>query len=112
MRSQALGTILALLSALAAPAASQECTCTEIEQLFDFQTANPDDAPWMEDELWEFKYCSGGTIYIGFVMGDHPGLDTYTLDEDGNDKFLIDGVWVRYDALPQILTERCIDPLS
>ncbi len=89
------------------PIYATDCTCTEIEQVFNFATTNPDDAPFMEDELWEFKYCTPETVYIGFVMGDHPQLLTYSEDEDGNQKFLIDGIWVRYDALPAILADRC-----
>ncbi len=80
--------------------AQELCTCTD--QNFTFTTENPDHEIYMEEYLWEVKSCSGSKVIVNLIGEDSPILDSYSLDEDGNQKLYYEGRWIRYDEFNPI----------
>ncbi len=89
----------AALIAFATTASAQDalCTCSEAEIIYNFTTVNPDDIDFMEDFPWQVVSCSGSQVMVELVTEDNPLLDSYIMDEDGNERIYHDGQWVRFD---------------
>jgi len=77
--------------------AEEVCTCTEIENVYDFTTVDPNDVDYMEDFYWEVVSCTGHEVKVNLITEDNPLLDTYVPSEDGNELLLYGGKWVRFD---------------
>ena len=94
-----IATVLAGI--LATTSNAQElCTCTD--QNYHFTTENPDHEVYMEEYPWEVKYCVGSTVIVSLIGEDSPILDSYSLDEDGNQKLYYRGQWIRYDKFKPV----------
>lgn len=89
--------VLAIAIATTASADDTQCTCSEAEIVYDFTTVNPDDIDFMEDFPWQVVSCDGTQVMVELVTEDNPLLDSYIMDEDGNERIYHDGQWVRFD---------------
>lgn len=92
-----IAAVLALTIATTANAQDALCTCTEAEVMYDFTTVNPNDIDFMEVFPWKVVSCSGTQVLVELVTEDNPLLDSYIMDEDGNERIYHDGQWVRFD---------------
>jgi hypothetical protein len=96
---------------LATTAVAQEelCSCTQADIILDFTTSNPADIDFMEYFPWEVVSCSGKQVIVNLVTEDNPLLDSYFIDEDGNEKIYYEGQWVRFNEFKP----QCLDtPIS
>lgn len=89
--------VLAMIITTSASAQNTLCTCSEAEIVYDFTTVNPNDIDFMEDFPWQVVSCSGTQVWVELVYEDNPLLDTYVIDEDGNERIYHDEQWVRFD---------------
>ena len=118
--------VLCLLMLAPNMATAEGCACEGTDAAFFYTTANPDEAEFMEEFLWEIVSCEpvydlqeanepivSFDIEISFVMGDNPALETYFLDENENEKVLRHGQWMRFDEFERSLSaESCAPAVS
>lgn len=105
-------------------AGAQVCSCTEVENVFDFVTVDDSDLDYMENYLWRYEYSEVAydltvegeptfcRVYVSLVGEDDPDLDSYVMEEDGNEKILVGRTWIRFDQFEAKLRAGCQFPAT
>ena len=84
-----------------------ECSCTEVEQIFDFVTVDITDMPWKNEFPWKFVSCEGDQVTIELVFEDNPLLDSYSMEADGNQPIFYHGAWTPFKDFVQLVEPEC-----
>ena len=109
MRAMFLSTIV-MVTLSASAVMAQDAVCID-QVCFDLVAVKPAEQPDVEIEILQFVSCDpmydmtqlngpviAYTVMVNPIRTGDPRLQNYFDTEDGNEKILVNGEWVRFDA--------------